>query len=113
MLYRSQYGFHSQCSCEQAVQELLAKILLSQEDGHQMASIFMDLLKTFDTLNHDLLLRKMERYGIRGLPLQWLTSYLNGWTLVAKVPVSDNVITYSSKFNVEYRTAQGSCLGPL
>ena len=55
----------------------------------------------------------MERYGIQGLPLQWFTSYLSGQTLVAKVPVSDNVITYSSKFNVEYGTAQGSCLGPL
>ena len=38
---------------------------------------------------------------------------LSGRTLVAKVPVSDNVITYSSKFNVEYGTAQDSCLGPL
>ena len=73
----------------------------------------MDLSKVFDTLNHDLLLPKMERYGIQGLPLQWFTSYLNGQTLVAKVPVSDNVITYSSKFNVEYGTVQGSCLGPL
>ena len=52
------------------VQELLAKILHSQEDGHQTASIFMDLSKAFDTLNNDLLLQKMERYGIRGLPLQ-------------------------------------------
>ena len=64
ILYRSQYGFHSQCSCEQVVQELLAKILHSQEDGHQAASIFMDLLRAFDTLNHNLLLQKMERYGI-------------------------------------------------
>ena len=70
VLYRSQYGFHSQCSCEQAVQELLAKILHSQEDGHQTVTIFMDLSKAFNTLNHDLLLQKMERYGIRGLPLQ-------------------------------------------
>ena len=113
ILYKSQYGFCSQQSCEQAVQELLAKILQLQENGHQTASIFMDLLKAFDTLNHGLLLQKMERYGIRGLPLQWFTSYLNGQTLVAKVPVSESVITYSSKFNVEYGTVQGSCLGPL
>ena len=64
VLYRSQYGFRSQCSCEQAVQELLAKILHSQEDENQTASIFMDLSKAFDTLNNDLLLQKMDRYGI-------------------------------------------------
>ena len=60
ILYKSQYGFQSQHSCEQAVQELLAKILHSQEDGHKTASIFMDLLKAFDMLNHNLLLQKME-----------------------------------------------------
>ena len=56
ILYKSQYGFPSQRSCKQVVQELLAKILQSQENGYQTASIFMDLLKAFDTLNHGLLL---------------------------------------------------------
>ena len=70
VLFKSQYSFQSQHSCEQAVQEPLAKILHSQEDGHKTASIFMDLSKVFDTLNHKLLLQKMERYGIHGVPLK-------------------------------------------
>ena len=113
ILFKSQYGFRRQHSCEQAVQELLAKILHSQEDGHKTASIFMDLSKAFDTLNHDLLLQKMERYGIRGVPLKWFKSYLAGRSLVAKVQTSENKITYSSTFNVSCGAAQGSCLGPL
>ena len=63
ILYSSQYRFHSHQSCEQAVQELLAKILQSREDNHQTASVFMDLSKALDTLNHSLLLEKIERYG--------------------------------------------------
>ena len=113
ILYSSQYGFRNHRSCEQAVQELLAKILHAREDNLQIASIFMDLSKAFDTLNHQLLLRKMERYSIRGIALDWFTSYLKDRTLIAKVPVSTNVVAYSKPYNIDYGTAQGSCLGPL
>ena len=113
ILFKRQYGFRSKHSCEQAAQELLAKILHSQEDGHKTASIFMDLSKVFDTLNHDLLLKKMERYGICGISLKWFQSYLSGHSLIAKVSTSENKFTYSNTFNVSCGTAQGSCLGPL
>ena len=69
ILYKSQYGFQNQRSCEQAVQELLGKILQAREDGHKIVSICMDLSKAFDTLDHGLLLAKMEQYGVCGLPL--------------------------------------------
>ena len=59
------------------------------------------------------LLAKMERYRIRGLVKDWFSSYLNNHSLVAKVPVTNNRITYSDKFDITYGTAQGSCLGPL
>ena len=75
--------------------------------------MFLDLSKAFDTLSHSVLLSKMERYGIRGLVNEWFRSYLTNRSLVAKVPVSNNKITYSDKFEITYGTAQGSCLGPL
>ena len=113
VLYSSQYGFRNHRSCEQAVQELLANILQAREDNSRIASVFMDLSKAFDTLNHNLLLRKMERYGIRGIALNWFTSYLKDRTLMAKVLVSTNAVAYSKLYNIDYGTAQGSCLGPL
>ena len=113
ILYKSQYGFCSHHLCEQAIQELLGKILQAREDGDQATSIFLDLSKALDTLDHKVLLAKLGRYGIHGLALSWFTSYLQDRSLVAKVPVSHSKIMYSKKFNIKYGTAQGSCLDPL
>ena len=46
---------------------------------------FLDLSKAFDTLDHHLLLQKMVKYGIRGLTLDWLKSYLSNRTILAKI----------------------------
>ena len=55
ILYDSQYGFSNKHSCEQAIGELVGKILQAKEQGLHSASIFLDLSKAFDTLNHDIL----------------------------------------------------------
>ena len=73
----------------------------------------MDLSKAFDTLNHEVLLAKLYRYGIRGTANDWFRHYLMDRTLQAKVPVSSNYVSYSDSYDITYGTAQGSCLGPL
>ena len=64
ILYESQYGFRNKRSCEQAITELLGHILQAKESNHQSASVFLDLSKAFNTLNHEVLLRKLDQYGI-------------------------------------------------
>ena len=92
---------------------MLGKILHAKEEGLQCVMIFLDLSKPFDTLDHSVLLNKLERYGIRGSAQDWFSSYLAGHSLQAKVPVATNKVIYSKLVDISYGTAQGSCLGPL
>ena len=89
------------------------KILQAREDGKKSASIFLDLSKAFDTLDHLVLLKKLDSYGIQGVVNNWFSSYLSGRRLTAKVTTRPGHITYSDTYDITYGTAQGSCLGPL
>ena len=55
----------------------------------------------------------MEKYGIRGVALDWFRSYLSNRTLIAKIVDQSNRTHYSTRHPITYGTAQGSCLGPL
>ena len=59
ILYESQYGFCNKRSCKHAITELLGHILQAKELNHHCASVFLDLSKAFNTLNHEVLLRKL------------------------------------------------------
>ena len=108
LLYNSQYGFRSSHSCENAITELIGCIIKAQKLGKYTAALFLDLSKAFDTLEHTVLLKKLEIYEIRGPLLDWYGSYLNQRPLMAKC---NN--TLSDKYVINYGTPQGSCLGPL
>ena len=74
--------------------------------------MFIDLSKAFDTLDHNILLNKLYRYGIRGTCLKWFTSYLKQRQMRAKCTIDDHTV-YSHYYDMDYGTPQGSCLGPL
>ena len=63
-IYQSQYRFRSNHSCEHADQELRGNILKAQETKKITTAIFLDLSKAFDSLEHHVLLQKLEIYGI-------------------------------------------------
>ena len=108
LLYKSQYGFRSAHSCENAITELVGHVIKEQEMGKHTAVLFLDLSKAFDTLEHKVLLKKLEIYGIRGSLLNWFESYLYQRKLMAKC---NNRL--SNEYNINYGTPQGSILGPL
>ena len=114
ILYKSQYGLRKKHSCEHAVTELVSEICKGLENNKHTISIFIDLSKAFDTIDHRLLLHKMECYGLRGTALNWFESYLNNCSMRAKCFASSTSgVQYSKLHNVDIGTPQGSCLGPL
>ena len=68
----------------------------------------IDLSKAFDTVSHEILIRKMFAYGIRGLPLLWFRSYLHNRTQVIRVGSAE-----SKSRCVTCGVPQGSVIGPI
>ena len=113
-IYNSQYGFRSQHSCENTDAELTSEIVKGLQNGMYTVALFLDLSKALDTLEHEVLLDKMYRYGIRGTSLNWFKSYLENRKIRVKCQVaSSRKLEYSDYQIVNYGTPQGSCLGPL
>ena len=76
--------------------------------GQYVGAIFLDLAKAFNCVNHDILLQKLDHYGIRGGAYGWIESFLRGIT--QQVSVQN---TLSSKGFISIEVSQGSILGPL
>ena len=93
--------------------ELVGNVLDSKNAKQHSCALFLDLSKAFDTLNHDILLNKLDKYGIHGVCNDWFRSYLNNRKLLCKINTAENTTIKSDYFNITYGTAQGSCLGPL
>ena len=110
----NQYGFRSKHSCEHAVGQLIGTVLKNLENNKTTISVLLDLSKAFNTIEHRIMLKKLELYGVQGLPLQWFNSYLTGRRMRVKCrTVCSTENTTSDIYPIEYGTPQGSCLGPL
>ena len=80
IVYKYQFGFRQKHYTKQAIISLVNKITSCIDSGDLMIGVFLDLKKTFDTVNHTILIRKMYAYGIRGNILKWFESYLTNPT---------------------------------
>ena len=113
-LYNRHYGFRTGHSCKNAVSKLLAEIIKGNQEGLYTVSMFLDLSKAFDTLEHEVLLKKLERYGIRGIANNWFKDYLTNRKIRTKCTVASTGKTEYSEYKaIKFGTPQGSCLGPL
>ena len=108
ILYEHQYGFRQKHSTQQAIITLVDRITNTLDKGDIVISVFLDLKKAFDTVDHPTLLRKLYAYGIRGSVFNWLKSYLHE---------RSQYVVYGSKLSetktVKCGVPQGSILGPL
>ena len=108
ILYRKQFGFQEKHSTEHAIMQLVDQINCSFEKTLYTLDIFIDLSKAFDTVNHKILITRLEDYGVKGTNLQWLKSYLeNRKQFIAYENFSTSYISISCG------VPQGLILGPL
>ena len=77
ILYTLQFGFCASHSINHALVSLTEAIKNSLDSKKYGCGIFIDLKKAFDTVNHNILLMKLEHYGIRGTVLNWFKSYIS------------------------------------
>ena len=108
ILYSMQHGFRSGHSTAMSLINLQEQITTAIDNNEFSVGIFIDLAKAFDTVDHGILLKKLQHYGIRGVTHQWFDSYLTNRN---QQVICNGIL---SKFQqVKYGVPQGSNLGPL
>lgn len=108
LYYTGQYGFRENHSTELATIELVDRLTYDMDQGNTPINIFMDLSKAFDTIDHQILLQKLDYYGIKGPSLSLIHSYLTD---------REQYVQYnecnSERLPITTGIPQGSILGPL
>ena len=108
LFYKSQYGFRKDHSTELATLELVDRLTYAMDRNQLPINIYLDLSKAFDTLDHDILLKKLKYYGIIDKSLSLLKSYLT--ERIQQVKYNDII---SDPLTIKCGVPQGSILGPL
>ena len=108
IINKNQYGFIPKSNTTISLLNIQHYILQKNSEHKKIATIFLNLKKAFDVVDHVLLLKKLEIYGIRGNIYNLIKSYLNNRTFTTKINNSLSNTKY-----VKYGVPQGSVLGPL
>ena len=110
IIYKHQYGFRAKHNTSHPVLHFAEKMYnaLNQNSPEKTLAIFIDLKKAFDTVDHKILIKKMEHYGVRGSSIDWFKNYLSD----REQFVSINGVN-SEVVKMVCGVPQGSVLGPL
>ena len=107
-IYENQFGFRSHHSTNHALISLTEHVRNAIDNNNLACGVFIDLPKAFDSVDHEILLNKLEYYGIREISKCWFQSYLTNRKQFVSINGFDSKETIM-KFGVP----QGSVLGPL
>ena len=77
ILHDNQYGFKKKSSTHLALLTFIDRFIEAIENGEYAIGVFLDFPNSYDTVDHKILLDKLEHYGIRGCALSWFKSYLS------------------------------------
>ena len=108
ILYKFQFGFRKSHSTNHAIISMVEKVNQALDTGKVLVGVFLDLKKTFDTVDHKILVDKLFKYGVRGNILNWFKSYLSNRKQYVNWHSSNSEIE-----TVSCGVPQGSILGPL
>ena len=108
ILYEFQFGFRQGHSTEHALVEIVDKMKQAIDNNELTCAIFLDLSKAFDTVNHEILLYKLDHYGIRGPALKLIKNYLTNRKQFVKIGKNKSELRL-----ISCGVPQGSVLGPL
>ena len=108
MLFKHQFGFYPGHSTSHTLINFVNKVANAVDCQKYLAGIFLDLSKAFDTLDHAILLSKLEACGITGRAYQWITDYFRN--RMQYVQIDDSK---SDALRQICGVPQGSILGPL
>ena len=109
LIYDYQFGFRQGHSTIHAVQTAISSVITSLNSSYHSMGIFIDFSKAFDTIQHSILLKKLNHYGIRGIALDLIKDYLSNRK---QYTFFDNQGS-SSLMDITAGVPQGSVLGPL
>ena len=108
ILYNLQFGFRASHTINHARVSLTESAKNTLDSKNFRSGIFFDLKKAFETVHHQILLKKLDHYRVRGIALSWLNSYLSN----REQYISVNGYNPCSQ-KVTCCVPQGSVLGPL
>ena len=107
-LYSLQFGFRQKHSTNHALIDITETIRSALDNKKYVCGVFVDLQKAFDTVNHEILVAKLDHYGIRGVANNWFSSYLSNRTQFV------SILGFESDTKpMRHGVPQGSVLGPL